>query len=128
MLENILGKFEKEKYIVRSVVGIIGVILMVFKLMHDGTLNSQPQTLLITFCVIEGVMYGSRIIALASSVVSGMGEGLLVVLTQFVVLLMGILIAILVGGILFVIDTGRYISLVMQKKSYGNDENDNAEY
>lgn len=128
MLEKILGKFEKEKYIVRSVVGIIGVILMVFKLMHDGTLNSQPQTLLITFCVIEGVMYGSRIIALASSVVSGMGEGLLVVLTQFVVLLMGILIAILVGGILFVIDTGRYISLVMQKKSYGNDENDNAEY
>ena len=101
---------------------------MVFKLMHDGTLNSQPQTLLITFCVIEGVMYGSRIIALASSVVSGMGEGLLVMLTQFVVLLMGILIAILVGGILFVIDTGRYISLVMQKKSYGNDENDNAEY
>lgn len=128
MLEKILGKFEKEKYIVRSVVGIIGVILMVFKLMHDGTLNSQPQTLLITFCVIEGVMYGSRIIALASSVVSGMGEGLLVMLTQFVVLLMGILIAILVGGILFVIDTGRYISLVMQKKSYGNDENDNAEY
>mgnify|MGYP004668754549 FL=1 len=128
MLEKILGKFEKEKYIVRSVVGIIGVILMVFKLMHDGTLNSQPQTLLITFCVIEGVMYGSRIIALASSVVSGMGEGLLVVLTQFVVLLMGILIAILVGGILFVIDTGRYISLVMQKKSNGNDENDNAEY
>ena len=128
MLEKILGTFEKEKYIVRSVVGIIGVILMVFKLMHDGTLNSQPQTLLITFCVIEGVMYGSRIIALASSVVSGMGEGLLVVLTQFVVLLMGILIAILVGGILFVIDTGRYISLVMQKKSYGNDENDNAEY
>lgn len=101
---------------------------MVFKLMHDGTLNSQPQTLLITFCVIEGVMYGSRIIALASSVVSGMGEGLLVVLTQFVVLLMGILIAILVGGILFVIDTGRYISLVMQKRSNGNDENDNAEY
>ncbi len=128
MLEKILGKFEKEKYIVRSVVGIIGVILMVFKLMHDGTLNSQPQTLLITFCVIEGVMYGSRIIALASSVVSGMGEGLLVVLTQFVVLLMGILIAILVGGILFVIDTGRYISLVMQKRSNGNDENDNAEY
>ena len=128
MLEKILGKFEKEKYIVRSVVGIIGVILMVFKLMHDGTLNSQPQTLLITFCVIEGVMYGGRIIALASSVVSGMGEGLLVVLTQFVVLLMGILIAILVGGILFVIDTGRYISLVMQKRSNGNDENDNAEY
>ena len=128
MLEKILGKFEKEKYIVRSVVGIIGVILMVFKLMHDGTLNSQPQTLLITFCVIEGVMSGSRIIALASSVVYGMGEGLLVVLTQFVVLLMGILIAILVGGILFVIDTGRYISLVMQKRSNGNDENDNAEY
>ena len=124
MLEKVLGEFEKEKYIVRSVVGIIGVILMAFKLMHDGTLNSEPQTLLITFCVIEGLMYGSRIIAIAGSMVSGIGEGLFVVLTQFVVVCMGILIGILVGGILFVIDTGRYISFLMQKRNNRDDEDE----
>ena len=124
ILEKVLGEFEKEKYIVRSVVGIIGVILMAFKLMHDGTLNSEPQTLLITFCVIEGLMYGSRIIAIAGSMVSGIGEGLFVVLTQFVVVCMGILIGILVGGILFVIDTGRYISFLMQKRNNRDDEDE----